>query len=399
MREIEPGADAPTFHSVGNARPIFLDHHSTTPVDARVAQVVLHAMTEAIGNPNSLEHVYGEEALALVVRARHLVSELVGADPDDVHFTSGSTEAIRLAVNAAISVVRGKTPHLALTRVEHRAVLDSVEEARQQGARVSWIEVDRSARIVDGSLEHVLAAGVDLVCVMAANNEVGTVYPIAELAARIHASGAAILVDGTQAAGRLELNARRWHLDYLAVSGHKMYGPKGVGALITPSGDATARMAFVGHAGTPNVPGIAGFGEACRLRRLEMAEDEHRISAMRDALESALTATLPNLVVNGDREGRLANSLHISVPGVPNEAVVARLRRKVAISTGAACMSGAQTPSHVLVAMGLSRDAQEGALRIGLGKFNTPAEIDRAGREIASAVLDAQDALCENGRL
>ena len=222
---------------------------------------------------------------------------------------------------------------------------------------------------------------------MAANNEVGTIYPIGSVAARARDHGAATLVDATQAAGRLDIRAREWGIEYLAISAHKLYGPKGVGALVAPGINDDGVDLVLGHDGTPNVPGIAGFGEACRLRRLEMADDEPRIAALRNRLEGALRAAVPTLVINGDRQQRLSHNLHVSIPGLPNGAIVARLRRLVALSTGAACASGTDAPSHVLRAMGLPNDVQEGALRIGLGKFNTAAEIDQAASHIINAIL------------
>jgi cysteine desulfurase len=370
-------------------KPIYLDHHATTPVDPRVVEVVLYAMTDAFGNANSVDHAYGEAAAELVNTASGSVAALVGAEQGDVHFTSGSTEAITLALAHAISKRRGATLRVALTRVEHRAVLDAVAVAAASGAiEPLWIDVDARARLSPAGLDVALESDVDLICLMAANNEVGTIYPIQDVATLAHKCGAAILVDATQAAGRLDLRVRDWGLDYLMFSAHKIYGPKGVGALVAPRPNKRRDIAglTLGHQGTPNVPGIAGFGEACRLRRIEMADDEPRITSLRDRLETALTHAVPNLVVNGDLACRLSHNLHISAPGVPNDAVVGRLRKKVAISTGAACTSGAQAPSHVLRAMGLPEDIQEGSLRISLGKFNTQEEIDRAAIEIADAI-------------
>ena len=383
---------------IGSSPSIYLDHHATTPVDPRVAKVVLHAMTEAFGNANSADHQFGETAAALVANARESVALLAGADVLDVRFTSGSTEAIRLAVMHAHAKRPKAVLRVAMTRVEHRAVLDAVANAARTGlVEFRWIDVDDQARVSLDSIGEALTAGVDLLCVMAANNEVGTVYPISTIAAQAHSARAAVLVDATQAAGRLPLKAREWGIDYLAISAHKLYGPKGVGALIAPGAAREAADSLFGYAGTPNVPGISGFGEACRLRCLEMGEDESRIAALRDYLESTLLASIDDLVVNGDRNHRLSHNLHVSVPGVPNDAVVARLRRTVAISTGAACSSGAQTPSHVLRAMGLPAPLQEGALRMGLGKFNTRDEIDRAAAEIANAISAVRSHLKGHG--
>ena len=260
--------------------------------------------------------------------------------------------------------------------------------ASQRGGRanVRWIEVDGRGRVSLSDLEAVLGLGVDLLCFMAANNEVGNVYPICEAAKRATRSGTEILVDATQAAGRVDIQAHRWGIDYVVLSAHKLYGPKGVGALVAPDAQSATANLVCGHEGTPNVPGIVGFGEACRLRSFEMAEDECRIGALRDRLEARLRAAVPGLVVNGDLENRLSHNLHVSAVGAPNDAVVARLRRKVAISTGSACTSGAQGPSHVLRAMKLSKELQEGALRISLGKFNTVEEIDHAAAEIGQAI-------------
>jgi cysteine desulfurase len=260
---------------------------------------------------------------------------------------------------------------------------------------VVWIEVDSEANLRPESLQAALDGDVDLVCVMAANNEVGTIYPVEQIARDAHRSGAKILVDGTQAAGRIELRAQDWDLDYVAFSSHKIYGPKGVGALVVSDAIVHSELTehVVGHAGTLNVPGIAGFGEACRLMRLEGPENERLIRACRDRLEARLVRELPDIVVNGNRGHRLSHNLHISLPGIPNEAVIARLRNKVAVSTGAACSSGAQTPSHVLKAMGLPEEMQDGAIRIGLGKHTTGDDVDRAAAEIAAAVRAVSESL------
>ena len=373
-----------------NAPPIYLDYHATTPVDPRAADVVLHAMTTAFGNANSTEHVYGEVAAALVTDARREVAKLVNADLDGVHFTSGSSESIRLALAHAVAG-RGHRPlRVAVTTVEHRAVLDAVAvHERRDEVTVRWLPVDGRARLDMAALEAACHDGIDLVCVMAANNEVGTLYPVEEVARIAGRTGARTLIDATQAAGRVPIHVAAWEITYLTVSAHKIYGPKGVGALIVPP-ELDVRSSHgptpgTGD-GTPNVPGIAGLGEACRLRRLEMADDEPCMAAQRDRLEALLRAGINGLVINGDCERRLSNNLHVSVPHVPNDAVIARLRHKVALSTGAACSSGTQTPSHVLRAMGVSEALQEGALRIGTGKFTTDEDIEGAAEHIVQTV-------------
>jgi cysteine desulfurase len=368
-----------------------MDHHATTPVDPRVADVVLHAMVNVFGNANSVDHTHGEAALDLVERATVEVADLIGSDVAGVRFTSGSTESIRLAVGHAIATRRDRVLRIAATTVEHQAVLDAIRIGLRSGlAEVFWMEVDAEANLRPESLQAALREKVDLVCVMGANNEVGTIYPVEQIARDVHLADAKVLVDGTQAAGRVDLRVLDWDLDYLAFSSHKIYGPKGVGALVVSSDTVHSEITehVLGHDGTLNVPGIVGFGEACRLMRAEGAGDERRIRACRDRLEARLLHDLPDIVVNGNRGNRLAHNLHLSLPGIPNDAVIARLRNKVAVSTGAACSSGAQTPSHVLKAMGLSEDMQEGAIRIGLGKYTTQDEVDRAAAEIVAAVRE-----------
>jgi cysteine desulfurase len=383
--------------SQSETRPIYLDNHATTPVDPRVAAAVLSTMTSTFGNPNSSEHLYGEEASNLVDVARRQIGELLSTNHEAIHFTSGATESIRIALAHAVSQ-RGHGPlRVALARVEHRAVLDVVLEYERRGeATVDWIPVDGLAQIDLDALDSVCHKGIDLVCVMAANNEVGTVYPLKDVAAIATSVGARTLVDATQAAGSIPLNLNEFHIDYVAFSAHKMYGPKGVGALVAralPSVRTTNSPTPGTDDGTPNVPGIVGLGEACRLRRLEMGNDERRMAALRDELQGMLQVAIPDLMVNGDIRHRLANNLHVAVPGVPSDAVIARLRRYVALSSGAACSSGAQTHSHVLKAMGLPEAVMDGALRIGVGKFTTKEEINLAAPHIAAAVSATRVAL------
>jgi cysteine desulfurase len=376
--------------------PIYMDHHATTPVDSRVADVVVNAMVKVFGNASSVDHSHGEAALDLVHCATAEVAALVGSEPENIRFTSGSTESIRFALGHAVAMHGHQKLRVAATMVEHQAVLDALRIAHRAGlVEVVWIEVDGEANLRPESLYAALEQGIDLLCVMAANNEVGTIYPIEQIARDAHGIGAKVLVDATQAAGRVDLRSQEWDLDYLAFSSHKIYGPKGVGALAVGEANVHSELTehVVGHSGTLNVPGIVGFGEASRLMMLEGTEDEKRVRELRDRLEASLLAGLPGIVVNGNRMNRLSHNLHISLPGIPNDAVIARLRDRVAVSTGAACSSGAQTPSHVLRAMGLSDDLQDGAIRIGLGKNTTGVEIDRAGAEIIAAAREVAGSL------
>jgi cysteine desulfurase len=383
--------------SVPTRLPIYLDYHATTPVDPRVAAIALQVMTTYFGNANSAEHVYGDVAAELVDEARGHVAALVGADLGTVNFTSGSTEGIRLAIKHAVSVSNKLPLRVAVTPVEHLAVLDALaaHEARGEVA-IQLVPVDHLGRLDLEVLERVCRQGIDLVCVMAANNEVGVIYPVEQVGQIATRFGALSLVDATQAAGHIPIKADEWNITYLTISAHKIYGPKGVGALVAPRGFGTrsshGRLRGVSE-GTPNVPGIAGLGEACRLRDLELVADEKQTAAQRDQLERLLLAGIDGLVINGDPENRLSNNLHVAVPGVPNNAVLGRLRQRVALSSGAACSSGAETPSHVLRAMGLRHEIQDSALRISNGKFTTDEEIERAAEQIASTVADIRDAM------
>lgn len=369
-------------------RPIYLDNHATTPVDPRVAGVVFDVMTAQFGNPNSADHSFGAEAVGLLRSAADQVAQLVGSEQADVRFTTGSTEAIVQALSFAHARRPGVALRIALTRIEHDAVRDAVAGLAADGrAELRWIEVDGAACVEPSSLHDALTWQPDLVCVMAANNEVGTIQALEALVVEAKYFGADVLVDATQAVGRIPLSARDWNIDYLVLSAHKIYGPKGAGALVGPGlGEASAPPGFDGHPATPNTPAIAGFGEAIRLRSLEMVNDERRIAALRDRLETRILEITPDVLVNGDRGHRLAGNLHISARNAPNDIVVAQLRNTVAISTGAACASGADAPSHVLRAMGLDLWRQETALRIGVGRFNTEAEIDFAAEAISEAI-------------
>lgn len=371
---------------------IYLDHHATTPVDSRVAAAVVEAMMEVFGNPNSMHHAFGREAAALVDASAREVARLVGAEPEDVRFTGGASPAIQLAIAFAEERAPTLPLRVAASTIEHPAVLEALERGVAAGRMtVDWINVDEDGVVSLNEIAMVLERGVDLLCLMAANNEVGSIQPFAEAIGLAHDAGAAVLVDATQAAGRVPIATRNLDIDYLVLSAHKIYGPKGVGALVgLDLADAAPPERLSDHVSTTNVPAIAGFGEACRLRRLEMAEDELRIAALRDRLQDALLAGVSGLVVNGSPTRRLSNNLHVSVPDAPNDAVVAHLAATIALSTGAACVSGADAPSHVLRAMGLSQWRQDGALRISLGRFNTPEEIERAAGAIIAAVRDVQ---------
>ncbi|MBB4388551.1 cysteine desulfurase [Rhizobium leguminosarum] len=370
---------------------LYLDHHATTPVDPRVAEVAIRMMVEEFGNANGVENIHGERAASAVAQARDRVGQLLGAEPGDVYFTSGSTEAIQLAISHSIGTHRAPL-RIAISRVEHKAVIDTALHAQRLGmAEILWIDVDDKAQIEQSSLRSALAGGVDLVCVMAANNEVGTIYPIGEIVRTASEHGADVLIDATQAIGRMPLNLEELGAAYVILSGHKIYGPKGIGALISPVFEYSSVFGLQGaHHPTPNVSGIAALGFACELMELEGEAESRRLKHLRDQLQERLLSLVPGLIVNGDENTRLPHNLHISAPGALNDVVLSRLRGKISISTGSACNTGAQEPSHVLRAMRLPDPHIDSCLRIGLGRTTTAADVERAAVEIAEAINDVR---------
>jgi cysteine desulfurase len=349
-------------------------------------------MTAAFGNANSLDHGYGNEAAQAVKQARQQIAELINASVKEIIFTSGATESINLAIQGHIN--QQNTPaKIIVSPVEHKAVLDTCKVLAKKGlAEIIWLNVNQQAQIDLEHLEKVCSGGASLICVMAANNEVGTIYPVEKIGAIAQKYHIPFLCDASQAVGKIPLNFQDWGITYLAISGHKLYAPKGVGALVVKKGHPLEPLIYGGgheqglRSGTLNVSGIAGLGKACRLRQLEMSADENAIALLRDQLQNLLKAQIPNLLVNGDLNNRLSGNLHISIPDIPNSAIIARICHKLAISTGAACSSGIVAPSHVLQAMNLTENIIEGALRIGIGKFTTKEEIEKASFAIASAV-------------
>jgi cysteine desulfurase len=277
--------------------------------------------------------------------------------------------------------------------------------AKKGFAEVINLQIDSKGRLDLEHLEKVCASGLSLLCVMAANNEIGNIYPIQEIGQISQKYEIPFLCDASQAVGKIPINFEEWGITYLAISAHKLYGPKGSGALVTKKGYRLSPILFGGghqkgqRSGTLNVPGIIGLGEACRLRLLEMEEDEKAIALLRDKLQSLLLDKIPGLTVNGDINSRLSGNLHISIPDVPNSAIIARVRHQLAISTGAACSSGVETPSHVLTAMGLPQEVIEGALRIGIGKFTTLQEIEQAASILSEAVSLTRKALYSSYRI
>lgn len=375
---------------------VYLDYNATTPVAPTVLEAMLPFLGENFGNAGSV-HSAGQRARAAVDAARESVAALIGAKPSEIVFTSGGTEADNLAIFGTIAVSPKPRKHIVTTAIEHHAILHSCEELERHGIDVTVVPVGRgpeSQGVVDPEeIRRALRPETALITVMHANNELGTIQPIEEIARIAAGAGVRFHCDGVQSAGKVPLDVNRLGVDLLSISAHKFYGPKGVGALYVRTGTNIAPRFFGGHAerdrrpGTENVPGIIGIGKAAELARKLLAEDATRIAPLRDRLESALLDRIPSARVNGDRKHRVPNTTNISFPGAAGEALLIALDLQgVECSTGAACSSGSTEPSHVLTAAGLSRDDARASLRFSLGRPTTAAEIDRAIEVIPGVV-------------
>ena len=382
-------------------RPLYLDHHATTPVDPAVVGAMLPYLTEKFGNPSSRQHLFGQEAHAAVEEARAHVARLIGAETGDIVFTSGATESNNLAVRGVGRGAGSRGRHLVTTAIEHPAVLEPARSLEREGFEVTVVGVGPEGIVSADEIARALRPDTVLVSVMAANNEIGTVQPIAEIGRLCHEREILFHTDAVQAIGRVPVSVETWGADLVSVSAHKMYGPKGVGALYVrrarrPRIRLQAQAEGGGQekglrSGTLNVPGIVGFGEAARLAvdALETGEAE-RIAALRDRLLAGLRARLDGVEVNGSMERRLPGNLHVSISRAEAETLILSLGGRIAISSGAACAEAGGKGSHVLRALGLPDERIYTALRFGLGRFNDAAAIDEAIEALAGAVETAR---------
>jgi cysteine desulfurase len=368
--------------------PVYLDCHATTPVDPRVIEAMLPYFGPKFGNAASRSHRFGWEAEKAVDFARKRVADLAGAAPREIVFTSGATESNNLAIKGALEAHRAKGDHVVTMATEHRAVLDPVRRFR------STILPPRPDGLLDlDRLRNAIQPETVLVSVMAANNEIGVIQPIREIGAICREKGVLFHCDAVQAFGKIPIDVEQDQIDLMSVSAHKIYGPKGVGALYVrrrnPRVQLTAQMDGGGHesgmrSGTLNVPGIVGFGEACAICAAEMPEESALLSALRDRLKARLEADLEDIRINGSMSRRLPNNLNVAFPGVDAEALLMSLS-DIALSAGSACSSATVEPSHVLRALGMG-DLAKSSVRFGLGRFNTEEEIDYAAGRITEAV-------------
>jgi cysteine desulfurase len=371
------------------SNPIYLDYNATTPIDPRAIEAMLPYLRRHYGNPSS-DHVYGRAAKAAVDQARAEVAALIGAQPAEIVFTGCATEANNLALQgAARALFSGSRRTLRYSAVEHPSVAQPMRHLANAGWTVAEIPVNATARIDADALE--IGSDIALVSVMLANNEVGTIQPIRAIAEKTRAAGALLHVDAAQAVGKIAVDVDELGCDLLTLAGHKFYAPKGVAALYVRTGTALEPITYgAGHErglrpGTENVPHIVALGEAARLARTTLAQEAARMTALRDRLHGRLAATIPGLHLNGHPTERLPNTLNISFPAVSGWQVLAAAP-SVAASTGSACHAGDHAVSGVLAAMGLTREAAAGAVRLSLGRFTTEAEIDSAAEALIGAL-------------
>jgi cysteine desulfurase len=373
----------------------YLDYHATTPVDPRVLEVMWPYFTERFGNPASRSHGAGREADRAVDTAREQVANLIGARAQDITFTSGATESNNLALKGMVKAHRSqRTPRIVTIATEHRSVLDTCAALEREGCDVTRLAVRPDGLIDLTELERALRTPALLVSVMTANNEIGVLQPIAEIAKLAHAAGALLHTDASQAAGKVPVSVNELGVDLLSFTAHKLYGPKGIGALfIRPGVQAIDPVLHGGgherglRPGTLNVPAIVGFGSAAAFCLAEMDEEAARLAALRDRLLAGLLMAIPDLCVNGSMAARLPQNLNVSVPGVDPE-MLGPVLDDLAVSTGSACSSGHDSPSHVLSALGLPEQLARASIRFGLGRWTSAEAIGYATERVTRAVLE-----------
>ena len=366
-------------------QPIYLDNNATTPLDPRVLEAMLPYFTEKFGNAASRNHAFGWVAEEGVDYAREQVAKLIGCTEKEVIFTSGATEADNLAIKGVFEMYKDKGNHIITAVTEHKAVLDTCKHLEKNGARVTYLGVKEDGLIDLAELEAAMTPETILVSIMYGNNEIGVIQPVKEISAIAHKHGALFMTDATQAVGKIPVDVNADGIDLMAFSAHKMYGPKGVGALYVrrknPRVKVTSQMDGGGHergmrSGTLNVPGIVGLGKACELCRLEMESEAIRLSGLRDKLESTLNQ-MEESYVNGNTQHRLPHVANISFKYVEGEGLMMAMS-DLAVSSGSACTSASLEPSYVLKSLGLSDDLAHSSIRYGLGRFTTEEEIDQA---------------------
>lgn len=374
--------------------PIYLDHNATTPCDPRVVDAMIPYFTSNFGNAASRNHPFGWQAEAAVDLAREQVAKLIGADPKEIIFTSGATEGDNLAIKGVFEMYASKGNHIITCNIEHKAVLDTCKHIEKEGGDVTYLKVKDNGLVDLAELEAAIKPTTILIAIMYANNEIGTINPMKEISAIAKKHGVLVFSDAVQAVGKIPVDVNKDGIDLMAFTAHKMYGPKGVGALYVrrknPRVKVTAQMDGGGHergmrSGTLNVPGIVGFGKACEICMNEMGEEAERISKLRDKLQTELLK-VEESYLNGDKDHKLPHVSNISFKYVEGEGLLMGFNKNIALSSGSACTSASLEPSYVLKALGLGDDLAHSSLRFGLGRFTTEEQIDYTVEQVTNTV-------------
>jgi cysteine desulfurase len=374
--------------------PIYMDYHATTPMDPRVFEAIKPYFMETFGNSASRNHSFGWEAEEAVEKSRKQIADLIGATPKEIVFTSGATESNNLALKGVAEMYAEKGNHIITAATEHKAVLDTCKRLEKHGIRVTYLPVQANGLVDLDMLKEAITDKTILVSIMYANNEIGVLQNMAEIGKIAKAKGVLVHTDATQAVGKVPVNVIKDNIDLMSMSGHKIYGPKGVGALYvrrkSPRVQITAQMDGGGHergmrSGTLNVPGIVGLGEACALCQAEMPEESKRMAYLRDKLRGKLESQLDEVYVNGTMEHRVPNNLNISFAYVEGESLLMGIN-DIAVSSGSACTSATLEPSYVLKALGAGDDLAHSSIRFGLGRFNTEEEVDYVADKVIDVV-------------
>jgi len=374
--------------------PIYMDNHATTPMDPRVFAAMTPYFTDVFGNAASRNHSFGWQAEEAVEKARKQIADLIGATAKEIVFTAGATESNNLALKGVAEMYAEKGNHIITAATEHKAILDTCKHLEKQGVRVSYLPVQGDGLIDLDMLREAITDKTILISIMYANNEIGVIQPVAEIGKIAKERGVLFHTDGVQALGKVPIDVNRDNIHLMSLTGHKLYGPKGVGAMYvrrkSPRVQLAAQMDGGGHergmrSGTLNVPGIVGFGEACALCQAEMPEESKRLRHLRDKLKNKLESELDELFINGTMESRLPHNLNISFSYVEGESLLMGIN-DVALSSGSACTSATLEPSYVLKALGAGDDQAHSSIRFGLGRFNTEEEVDYVGAKVIDVV-------------
>jgi cysteine desulfurase len=374
--------------------PIYMDNHATTPMDPRVFETMKPYFTEIFGNAASRNHSFGWQAEEATEKARKQIAELIGATAKEIVFTSGATESNNLALKGVAEMYAEKGNHIITAATEHKAILDTCKNLEHHGMRVTYLPVQQNGLVDLDMLRDAITDKTILISIMYANNEIGVLQPIAEIGKIAKSKGVLLHTDATQAVGKVPVNVIKDNIDLASLSGHKMYGPKGVGALYvrrkSPRVQITEQMNGGGHergmrSGTLNVPGIVGLGAACALCNAGMAEESKRLSFLRDKLRNKLEAELDEVYINGTMEHRLPNNLNMSFAYVEGESLLMGIN-DIAVSSGSACTSATLEPSYVLKALGAGDDLAHSSIRFGIGRFNTEEEVDYVAAKVIDVV-------------